>query len=123
MQLIPKIEQFGSGDQSWLGSAHATDACQTVTLKGSALASFGGSIPSGTPLKKSATGGTFEPVTSADDTLAGFLFTTQSQSGSGDVAAPMLDHGRVRVDRLPASAFDVSTLTDASPHFIFVKES
>lgn len=123
MQIAPKIEQFGSGDQSWLGSAHATNSCQTVTIKGSALASFNGSIPSGIPLKASASGGTFEPVTAVGDKLAGFLFTSQAQSGTGNVVAPMLDHGRIRVGRLPATAFDVTTLATASPHFILVKEA
>lgn len=122
MQLNAVQESWGSENQTWLGSAHATDSCQTVTLDGTKLAAFAGkTIPSGIPLKK-GDGGKFEPVTAAGDTLAGFLFTSQSWKGAGDVVAPMLDHGRVKVDNLPEGAFDVTTLTTANPHFVIVKK-
>ena len=123
MQLNAVKESWGSDNQSWLGSSHATDNAQTVTLDGTKLSAFAGkAIPSGIPLKKSATGGKFEPVADAGDELAGFLFTAQSWDGKGDVVAPMLDHGRIKVDNLPAAAFDVTTLTTPSPHFVLVEK-
>lgn len=123
MQLNAVRETWGAENQKWLGSAHATNAAQTVTLDGTKLAGVaaGGTIPSGIPLKK-GTGGKYEPVTDAGDTLAGFLFTTQSFKGEGDVIAPMLDHGRIRLEYLPEAAFDVTTLTNANPLFVLVKK-
>lgn len=124
MQLNPVRESWGAGDQRWLGSAHATDAAQTVTLDAAAFEAVAknGVLPSGTPLKK-GDAGKFEPVTAAGDKLAGFLFTDQSlQPGRGDVVAPMVDHGRIRVDRLPTSAFDVTTLEAPNPLFVLVKK-
>lgn len=117
---------MGVENQKWLGSAHATSNAQTVTLDASKLSSVAkdGVIPSGTPLKKSAgSGGKFEPVTEVGDTLAGFLFTSQSfTAGSGDVIAPMLDHGRIRTEFLPEGAFDVTTLTTPNPLFVLIKK-
>lgn len=121
MQFNAVRETWGAGDQKWLGSAHATNAAQTVTLDGAKFAAFTDGIPAGLPLKK-GTGGKFEPVTAAEDTLAGFLFTDQSFKGTGDVIAPMLDHGRIRVDFLPEKAFDVTTLTTPNPLFVLVKK-
>lgn len=125
MQLSIRREQVGVENHTWLGSAHGTSNAQTVTLDATKLAgvTVDGAIPSGIPLKKSAAGGKFEPVTDAGDELAGFLFTTQAVREVGaDVVAPMLDHGRIRVGKLPAQAFDVTTLTTLNPAFIFVKE-
>lgn len=108
----------------WLGSAHGTDNAATVTIKAAALSAFAeaGYIPSGIPLAKDSDG-TYKPVSAAGDTLAGFLLTEQAFNGTGDLAAPMLEHGKVRVDRLPEAAFDVSTLTTPNPLFIFEKEA
>lgn len=121
MQLNAVRETWGAENQKWLGSAHATNAAQTVTLDGTKFegVTTAGTIPSGIPLKK-GTGGKYEPVTDAGDTLAGFLFTSQSIKDKGDVIAPMLDHGRIRVEFLPAEAFDITTLTNANPLFVLV---
>lgn len=123
MQLNPKYEVAGEPtNQKWLGSAHATSNARTVTLDGTKLAKFDKNyIPAGTPVK-AADGGKFAPVTSASDELAGFVLVDQPFAGSGDVIAPLLDHGRIRVDYLPEGTFDVTTLP-ANPHFIFVKEA
>lgn len=123
MQLNAVKESWGSENQKWLGSSHATDVAQTVTLDGAKFAAFAGkTIPSGIPLKKAESGGKFEPVADAGDALAGFLFTAQSWDGKGDVIAPMLDHGRIKVDFLPEDAFDVTSLSTPSPHFVLVKK-
>lgn len=49
MQLNAVVRAFGSGDQSWLGSKHATDTAQTITLDGGAFSAYAdeGVIPSG----------------------------------------------------------------------------
>ena len=50
MQLNAVKESWGSDNQSWLGSSHATDNAQTVTLDGTKLSAFvGKTIPSGIP--------------------------------------------------------------------------
>lgn len=121
MQFKARSESWGSENQTWLGSSHATDNCQTVTLDGSKFTGVAvdGVIPSGTPLKANADGTKFEPVSAAGDTLAGFLFTSQTFDGVNDVIAPMLDHGRILAAKLPGE-FDITTLTTASPHFVVV---
>lgn len=124
MQLKTVREAWGAENQKWLGSAHATTNAQTVTLDAEKLSTVvdDGVIPSGIPLKKGDSG-KFEPVTATTDTLAGFLFTSQSFTpGGGDVVAPMLDHGRIRTAHLPAKAFDVTTLDEANPLFILVEK-
>ncbi|CAB0577082.1 hypothetical protein CIP107534_02415 [Corynebacterium diphtheriae] len=124
MQLGSVRESWGSENQKWLGSAHGTNACQTVTLDATKLTKFSkdGIIPSGIPLKK-GTGGKFEPVTEVSDKLAGFLFTTQSFKGKADVIAPMLDHGRIRVEYLPEAGFtELSTLEEKNSAFVIVEK-
>lgn len=121
MQLNPKRTGWKSDNQSWLGSAHGTDTARTVTIDGTKLGAFDGVIPSGTPLKEGLTG-RYEPVTAAGDTLAGFLLTPQSYTGTDDVVAPLIDRGRIRVGNLPAGVFDVSTLTNKNPLFVLIKK-
>lgn len=123
MQFNPKYEVAGEpSNQKWLGSAHASNNARTITLDGSKLNKFKKSyIPAGTPVK-ALEGGKFAPVAEAADELAGFILVDQPYSGSGDVIAPLLDHGRIRVDYLPEGAFDVTNLP-SNPHFIFVKEA
>lgn len=125
MQFAPRSEVFGSGDQTWLGSAHATGNASTVTLDVSEFASLkethGNIIPSGTPLKELESG-LYGLVSSAEDVLAGFLFTDQENAGDRQVA-PMVWHGRIRADKLPDVGFDISTLSAANPQFVIVKEA
>lgn len=105
MSFIPKIETLGSGDQSWLGSRHGVENARTVTIDAASITDvkYAGIVKAGIPLKV-GTGGKFVPLTDAAlDTLAGFLLTDQPNVGD-DIVAPMIDHGRVRVDRLPDQA-------------------
>ena len=119
MQFNSTVEEFGYDDQSWLGSRRGTHTARTVTIDAATVAEFDGFIPSGIPLKEGADG-KFEAVSAAGDKLAGFLLVAQPIRGAGDVIAPLLDTGRIRVSRLPEQAFDVSTLTNSSPHFVLV---
>lgn len=121
MQFTPKFEVTGDAtDQKWLGSAHATTNARTITIDGATLTTFNNVVPAGTPITE-AEGGKFAPATSTSDALAGFLLVDQPFSGTGDLIAPLLDHGRVRVDYLPDGAPDVTAMP-ANPHFILVKE-
>lgn len=117
MQLGVRSSGGGFTSPGWLGSAHGTESAATVTIDGASLSAFDKVIPSGIPLKV-GTGGKYVPVAAVGDVLAGFLLTRQDFDGSGDVVAPMIERGKVRVDRLPTEAFDVTTLTDSNPLFI-----
>lgn len=116
MQLGVRSSGGGFTSPGWLGSAHGTESAATVTIDGASLSAFDKVIPSGIPLK--ASGGKYVPVTAVGDTLAGFLLTRQDFDGTGDVVAPMIERGKVRVDRLPEEAFDVTTLEATNPLFI-----
>lgn len=100
-------ETFGTGDQSWLGSAHGIWNCRTETLDVSKFTAANhypdGYIPSGTPLTEA--GGTVGPYAN-DGVLVGFLFTDLSVDAEDDtLPVPVLDHGRVKVKRLPTADF------------------
>ena len=107
-----KSETIGSGDQSWLGSAHGIHNCRTELPDISAFTAGthypNGYIPSGTPVAK--VGGMLVPYDSTEATvtnagiLAGFLLTDQSVVGTNDFAVPVLDHGRVRSAKVPPGA-------------------
>jgi hypothetical protein len=104
-----KSETIGTGDQSWLGSAHGIRECRTETLDISAFTAGthypNGYIPSGTPVAKVS--GLLVPYTSAEGTttnagvLAGHLFTDQLVVGTNDFPVPLLDHGRVKTAKVP----------------------
>lgn len=104
-----KSESFGTGDQSWLDSAHGLRNARTEVLDISTFTSGthypNGYIPSGTPLAKVA--GMMVPYTSAEGTttgagiLDGHLLTDQPVVGTVDFAVPVLDHGRVKTAKVP----------------------
>lgn len=110
---MPKLleEVYGTGDQSWLASAHGIANCRTETVDVSAFTAAthypGGFIRSGQPVAKVA--GLLVPYDATEATvtgagiLAGHLFTDQPVVGTADFAAPLLDHGRVKVSRVPGT--------------------
>ena len=106
---------LSEGDQTWLASTRGIYKNRTCKLN---LASFTvdpalGYIPSGTPLAlvdSDDEGLEAVPYAAAGvggtGVLAGFLFTDQVVvSGSADeyVNAPLMDHGRIRISRLPVA--------------------
>lgn len=130
---MPRLtsETFGSGDQSWLGSTHGIHECRTETVDISAFTAGthypDGYIPSGTPVAK--VGGVLVPydktegTTTAAGVLAGFIFTDQKVSGAGDFGAPLLDHGRVKVAKVPLSGGFVAPAAaakSAAVQFVFI---
>lgn len=112
---MPRIssETIGAGDQSWLGSTHGIGNARTETIDISAFTANthypNGYIPSGTPV--ALVGGLLVPydvtvgVTTGAGILAGHLLTDQKVVGSTDFAAPLLDHGRVNVSKVPYASF------------------
>ncbi|QLF84146.1 capsid decoration protein [Gordonia phage Pytheas] len=127
MDLTLRTETIGAGDQSWLGSAHGTDACRTVTINRSALTKAthfpDGRLKSGFAL--ALVSGKYVPYNSAGsggtEVLAGFLFTDQAvRDGGGDIVAPLFDHGRVKLAKLPSTSPTVTASATTSGQFIFV---
>lgn len=108
---MPKLrsESFGGGDQSWLGSAHGISDCRTETINVSAFTAAthypDGYIPSGFPVAK--VDDLLVPYDAATNAanFAGHVFTDQAVVGSGNLPAPLLDHGRVKTARVPVAGF------------------
>ena len=112
---MPRLssETIGAGDQSWLGSTHGIGNSRTETIDISAFTPAthypNGYIPSGTPVAIVAglavpydvTAGT----TAGAGVLAGFVLTDQRVVGATDFGAPVLDHGRVVVAKVPFANF------------------
>lgn len=139
MDLATRKESFGSEDLSWLGSAHGTEAQETITLDGSAFsADFAdGVIPSGTVLGKITDSGLYGPYAAAGagglDAAVGFLATTtrlqrrdlgDSSTVFNDVGAALLWHGRIVVSNLPVQdgpgSLDDGARGDLASKFRFV---
>ena len=104
-----KTETFGAGDLSWLGSAHGIANGRTEKLDISTFTANthypNGYLPSGLPV--ALVSGVLVPYVATEGTttgngvLAGFLLTDQPTNGVEDIPVPVLDHGRVRVSKLP----------------------
>jgi len=109
--------ELSEGDQTWLASTRGITHNRTVKLN---VASFDaednypdGFIPSGTPLaivdsdevgEEAVPYDATEGTTTGAGVLAGFLFTDQvvdANSTDEYINAPLLDHGRIRISRLP----------------------
>jgi hypothetical protein len=119
---MPRIqsETIGTGDLSWLGSTHGISNARTETIDISAFTAAthypGGYIPSGFPLAK--VGGLMVPydptagTTANAGMLAGHLLTdfkVVGGSGGVDLAAPVLDHGRVKASKIAGLLASLST--------------
>lgn len=129
MELSLKTETFGSDDQSWLGSAHGTDATETITLDTSTFTAGthypDGFFKSGIPLGQITAGGKFGPYDNAAvdgrQTLVGFLYAAVAAPSVNtlDPSAALLTHGKVREARLPV-AVDAAGKTDVAGSIRFV---
>jgi len=109
MDLTQRVETFGQEDQTWLDSAHGTDATRSITIditKGFTPATHwpNGHMASGIPLGQVTASKKFglydDTATDGRQTLVGHLFTSQ-RVGSGDVIAPLFEHGRINAAKLP----------------------
>lgn len=116
MDLSIRRESFGQDDQSWLGSAHGTQATQTVTLDVSTFTKADhypeGWLKSGLPLTKD---GDKYVLCVADADLAGFLFATVKAPAvaATPVGAALFEHGRVKATKLPVTVTAASQATAA----------
>ena len=116
-----KIESFGSGDTSWLGSNHGTDNARTSTV---VVANFtkathypDGHLPSGLPVN-AADEADLKPWTGATGEKLGFiLFDQPVVDGDAKFAVPVLRHGIIRTNKLPV---EWVAPTDAEPNFTVV---
>jgi hypothetical protein len=132
---MPRLrnETFGTGDQSWLGSDHGIGNARTETVNVSAFTAGthypNGYLPSGTPV--AVVGGLLVPYDKTEGTttgagvLAGFILTDQAIVGTGNIAVPVLDHGRVKVSKVPYNntftfAAPVAAAKSASSNFVFL---
>lgn len=133
---MPRLstETISTGDMSWLGSAHGLRNARTVTLNLSAFTAGtyypGGYIPSGTPVALAA--GLLVPYDKTEGTvtgagiLAGFILTDQPVVGTTNFAVPVLDHGRVKVAKVPYTAgvftftAPVAAAKGATTTFVFI---
>lgn len=121
MDITIKRESFGQEDQSWLGSAHGTNAAQTVTLDASSFVKAThypeGWLKAGLPLAKS---GTKHVLWTTGAALAGFLFTTVRvpENLASPVGAAILEHGRVKAAKLPVPV-DAAGQATAAGRIIF----
>ena len=106
-----------SGDMSWLGSGHAIRNARTEILDISTFTPAthypNGYIPSGMPVAK--VGGVLVPYDATEGTvtnagvLAGFVLTDTplfvapgaTANAADDPNVPLMDHGRVKVAKLP----------------------
>lgn len=128
---MPRIvsETVGSGDQTWLGSAHGINDARTELLDISAFTAGthypNGHIKSGTPVAK--VGGVLVPYDDTQGTttnagvLAGFVLFDQKVTGSNDFAVPVLDHGRVKASKLPQTVTVPGAAAKlANTNFVFI---
>lgn len=129
-------ETFGTGDQSWLGSTHALYNARSVApdpalFPAADYAANGGVVPSGTRLGEVTATGLVGPYDSAAtdgrNVLAGFLVTDQrAPASSTDKQGgwPLLDHGRINVDRLPGQPSLASMRSaNSTGKFVFIKST
>jgi len=127
VDISVRSETWGVEDRSWLGSAHGTEATRTITLDVSAFTEAThypeGYIASGTVVGRITATGLYGPYSAgaADgrQNAAGFLFNSISIKGTADVGAPLLEHGMVIEDRLPAnSGYDAAAGTDMAGRIV-----
>lgn len=130
VQLSPRIENFGPGDQSWLGSRHGVENAITVTIDASAAASkvVDGYLKSGEALALNTSTGKYQPYASGGsngtNVLAGFLIADVplvsypgDPGSSSDITAAMGVHLFVRTSKLPSS---IGTSPTTSGLFVFL---
>lgn len=128
MNLAQTTETFGQDDQSWLGSAHGTDAARPITLDTSAFTAGthypNGYFPSGLVLGKITATGLYAPyadgASDGTQTAVGFLFTAVKAPSVNtiDVQGALLWHGAVIKANLPIPAsLDAAGIVDLAAKF------
>lgn len=123
MDLTATTTTYQQDDQSWLGSAHGTDAGVPITLDTSAFTAGthypNGYFLSGLGLGKITATGLYGPYNNAasdgSEVLAGFLLTPVDAPAATttDVQGVLLRHGRVIQANLPVSLGDSTAIAAA----------
>ena len=116
-----KIESFGAGDVSWLGSNHGTSNARTNTI---VLANFtkathypDGHIPSGLPVN-AADEANLKPWTGAAGEALGFVLFDQSVDASdAKFGVPVIRPRIIRHTKLPVTFY---VPADVVPNVTFV---
>lgn len=109
MPNIRDESEFLPGDRSWYDSIHGIANARTEKVDVSTFAAgdyANGYLPSGTPVAVVSGQAVKYNSAGADgsEVFAGFLATDQRVFSSDDILnSPVLDHGRVRINRLPVT--------------------
>lgn len=123
---MPEVTRtsYGSGDQTWLGSAHGIRNARSSVLDVSALTEAthypDGYVPSGTPVDASDEGAV-TPWADAEGAQLGFVLFDVPVNGTEDLNVSVLRHGLVKIDQLP-QAFTVPA-TGSAAGFTFIDGS
>lgn len=130
---VRKDGPYAPENFSWLGSKHGVEATDTITLNTAMFtATFGaqGYVPSGVALglitAVGATQGTYGPydntATDGRQTMVGHLMTTKSlKGGATRIGAAILNHGKVRLSKLPTGhGVDTAGQTDVAGRIIYI---
>ena len=124
MDLTPRTTTYQTSRQDWLGSAHGTDATESVTLN-LALFTAGTHFPnlylaSGEPLGKVTASGLYGPYDDAAvdgrAVAVGVLYTDVSVPAgvtTGNFGAAILTHGRV-INALLPRVIDAAGIVDVA---------
>lgn len=117
-----KSDTYQAEDRSWLGSAHGTEATNTITLDVSSFTEGthypNGFIPSGVVLGRISATGLYGPYSNGAgdgrEVAAGHLFdSTKVPTNGADVGAPLFVHGQVVEANLPTNhGLDANAKTD-----------
>lgn len=100
MDLTPSTKTYAADDLRWLGSAHGTDAADSipVTVTSAEVTAYGTTLPSGVPMNDDgtvdATGST--AATGNKKEVDGFLLSAIDISrGAGTYSGALLRHGQI----------------------------
>lgn len=119
-----KRTSVGSGDQSWLASAHGITNARTSVLDVSTFTEAthypDGYFPSGLEVNV-ASEGACTPWAGTTGQVLGFVLFDQSTDGVEDVNAPVLRHGLVNVAYLPVA--HVAAAAGTADGFTFIEGS
>jgi hypothetical protein len=129
MDIAPTTQSYALDNNSWLGSAHGTEATESITLDSDAGFVAGthypnGFLPSGTPLGKVTASGKYglydDAAGDGRNTLVGFLFGgVPIKSTTSDPGAALFVHGKVREANLPF-AVDAAGKADVATRIRFI---
>ncbi|MGX9346634.1 head decoration protein [Microbacterium sp. KNMS] len=120
---MPKLrtENFGAGDQTWLGSTHGIRNARTAVIDISTFTAAthypDGYLRSGTEVN-AANEAAVTPYTGAAGEQLGYLLTDQKVNGAEDFGAPILRHGIINISKLPIAHVASTGASEAGFTFV-----